>query len=759
MQDDKPKIKEEILTRVRWLYILFFVVGLTFTCRLAYVIYGSTEVADNAERMRRRIVQRWDVPALRGSILSRDGEPMATSIFRYQVEMEFWSPGFDSLAVFARNADSLSKLLAAYFGDRTPQQYYDFMIAQHNKHYRTYNLRDTSVYRSESTVGRFFDRVFNREFRTYKIADTMRDSTPVKLLPREVDFREWQQLSKYPILNHNMGITYRLDKRDSRVYPMGELARRTIGANDTVSGARYGIEYVWRSELAGHTGTAQRQRIAPGFYSRVAGGNDTVPENGADIVTTFDLELQQAAEKALRTQLEKENAIWGTTIVMETATGDILAMVNLSRTKQGTYAENLNHALAGRMEPGSTFKLAALLALVENGGKDLSLSYDSGNGRAVTVGRAVVQDSHSGFSMTDLKTATAQSLNVFYAKAIYDEYKHDPKRYTDFLSSLHLDRCMGLEDFGERPPVFPTPGSKIWYPDVTLPNMGYGYGIELCPIQTLTLYNAVANNGRMVAPRLVREVRRNGERPEKLKPRTLVEHICSDRSLAKVRECLEEVALTGTAKGSLGGEGRPYRVGAKTGTAKFAQGGIHYSDGYRLGSMVAYMPAEKPKYTFMTAIFTRHGYGTTVYGAGLAGPVQREVADYLYARECELGSSTPADRSTESETARRPRTIKNGDIGQMRRVARSLSGKTSSEQRQGWGRITVDSASNATITPLHTERGQVPDVGGMGLKEAMFLLENAGLKVTFRGRGAVVSQSLAAGTACRPGDKIEIVLK
>ena len=750
MQDKEPEIKQEILTRVRWLYILFFCVGLVFTCRIVYVMFLSREIADNADRMRSRIVQKWEVPAMRGSILARNGEPLASSMFRYQVEMEFWSRGFDSLKTFSRNADSLAKLLSAYFGDRTPKQYYDFFIAQHNRHYRVTNLRDTSVCRSEGVVARFFDRVFNREYIKYRIGVTIRDSTPVKILPREVDFNEWQVLSKYPILNNNMGMTYRLSKRDCRIYPQGELARRTVGVSDDDRGRRYGIEDVYREELAGVAGQAERQRIAPGFYSRVRGG-DKAPVDGADIVTTIDLELQDVADKALRRQLEAQHAIWGTSIVMEVATGEILAMVNLGRAGDGAYVENRNYALSGRMEPGSTFKLAALLALLEDAGCDLSLTYDSGNGRVVKVGAASVQDSHSGFSVVDLKTATAQSLNVFFAKAIYEAYRENPKRYTDFISSLHLDRRMGLEAFGELEPVMARPGQKGWS-GMSLPNLGYGYAIELVPIQTLTLYNAVANGGRMVAPRLVREIRRNGETIEKFAPVTLVRSICSDETLRKVRECLEEVALTGTAKGQFSDTTR-YRVGAKTGTAMVAQNGHSYADGYRLGSMVTYMPAGKPAYTIMTAIYTRKGYGA-YYGASLAGPVQKEIADYIYSREYEWHNRLQRDTAEHH-----PVRIKGGDIAQMRRVARRLNVSAGSQSREGWGRMQTDSAGQRVIAPVETEHGRVPDVRGMGLKEALFLLENAGLHVTFRGRGAVASQSLAAGTACRDGDRVEIVLR
>ena len=185
-------------------------------------------------------------------------------------------------------------------------------------------------------------------------------------------------------------------------------------------------------------------------------------------------------------------------------------MANLSRTKSGAYAEVKNHALSSRMEPGSTFKLAALLALVDDAGMSLDETFDTGNGARVKVGRTTVQDSH-GLPPLNLKDAVAHSSNVFFARAVYETYKDDPERYVDYLRHLHLDRTVGLEEFGAVAPIFPAPGMKIWYPDVSIVNMGYGYAIELTPLHTLTLYNAVANDGCMVAPRLVREIRRGGE--------------------------------------------------------------------------------------------------------------------------------------------------------------------------------------------------------------------------------------------------------
>ncbi len=749
-KEPKSKIKSDILLRVRMLYILFAVAGVLILGRLVWIQFFSREVRINAERIEGRIFREEPVSARRGNILARNGEPLATSIFRYRVDFDMAAEGFDSLELFHEQSDSLSKLLALHFKDRSAAEYSRLMREAHARHYRLVYRKDTTYYNSESWLGRLIDRMRGEETTTRKLYDTIRDPRPVKILPREVDYTEWQTLKQFPILNWNLGMVYRLEKSDERLYPLGELARRTIGRCD--ERGEYGIEAIYRDRLAGQDGIEWRQRIAHGFSGRVAGHAGNVEAvDGEDIVTTLDADIQDVADKALRRQLERQNALWGTAIVLESRTGEVLALANLGRRDDGSYAELENYALSRRMEPGSTFKAAALLALVEDCGADLSLSYDSEDGRRVKVGRAEVQDAHSGYGVVDLKTATAQSLNVFYAKAIYEAYKEDPQRYVDFLKHLHLDRPMGLEAFGERTPLLPEPGGAHWYPHVTLPNLGYGYAIELTPMQIATLYNAIANDGEMVAPRLIREIRHGDKVVERFEKQVLVDEICSKKSLRKVRECLEEVALSGTAKYYLGDTTR-FRVGAKTGTAKFAQGNIHYSDGYYLGTMVAYLPAEKPYYTVLTSIFTRRGRGTTIYGAGLAGPVEKPLVDYLSTRNPDLR------REIAGATEARPEQLKGGDVAALRKVADRHDVDLESPTRRGWSRVQSDSLGMRAI-PLTEGADRVPDVRGMGLKDALYLLESRGLRVTFSGSGAVVRQSPEAGAPLKRGASASIVLR
>ena len=752
MKPERSKIKSDILLRVRLLYVLFILAGGVVLVRLVWVQLFSAEVAYNADRLSSRIFTEEVIPAQRGSILSRDGEPLATSIFRYQAAFDFASPGLDSLRTFREQADSLSKLLAAFFGDRPASEYARMFREEHARRYRLVNPRDTQYLRSEGWLSRMLDRLRGEEYVTRRIYDTIRDHTPVAVFPREVDYAEWEVLRRYPLLNWNMGMVYRLVERDERIYPQGELARRTIGL--TGDKGNYGIEEAYRAELAGRDGRAVRQRIARGFYGRVAGAGHEDPEDGYDVVTTLDLDLQDVADKALRQQLERQNALWGTTIVMETHTGEILALANLGRNADGSFAERENYALSRSMEPGSTFKLATMLTLLDDARMPVTTVYDTHNGDPVKIGPARnIRDSHRGDREIDFRRAVASSSNVYFAEAVWDRYgiTGRKQRYSDYLrDELHLGETVGLERLGERAPSI-TSDWKVPDPGVMLVKMAYGYRVRLTPIQMITFYNAVANEGRMISPVLVRELRRGDRVEERFESRTISSSVCSRQTLRIVRECLQAVCTEGTASAFFRDTTR-VRVAAKTGTAQITDARSREGR-YYLGSMVAFFPADAPRYTVLTTIETRAQAGKAYYGGPLAGPVVKRMVDYIYNRGHDWYG-----RVGDDGPRRYPERVKGGDIAQIRRVADRLSPRASFDSRTGWGRAAVDSLSNVAITSLPDDRGVMPDVRGMGLKDALFVLESRGLRVRFSGQGAVVRQSIAAGTRIRPGAAVVITL-
>ena len=498
-----------------------------------------------------------------------------------------------------------------------------------------------------------------------------------------------------------------------------------------------------------------RQRIARGFYGRVAGGDHVDPVDGCDVVTTLDLDLQDVADKALRRQLERQNALWGTTIVMEVRTGEVLAMVNLGRNADGTFAERENYALGRSMEPGSTFKLATMLTLLDDAGMRPSTVYDTHNGDPVTVGPAKnIRDSHRGDHEIDFRRAVASSSNVYFAKAIWDRYGITGKKqeYSDFLhKELHLGETVGLERLGERKPSITTDW-KVPDPGVMLVKMAYGYRVRMAPIQVITFYNAIANDGKMISPVLVRELRRGERVEEEFESRTIASSIASRSALREVHACLQAVCTEGTASAFFRDTTR-VRVAAKTGTAQITDARSREGR-YYLGSMVVYFPAEEPRYTVLTTIETRAQAGKAYYGGPLAGPVVKRMVDYIYNR----GHDWYA-RIDDDGPRRYPERMKGGDIAQIRRVADRLSRRTSFDSRTGWGRAAVDSLANVSITSLPDDRGVMPDVRGMGLKDALFILESRGLKVRFTGQGAVTQQTISAGTRITPGTAVTITLK
>lgn len=754
MRSQEPsEIKSDILFRVKALYLFFIVLVALVLLRLLYVQFGSRETRINAGRLSHRIFRTDTLYAQRGGILARDGEPLAISIFRYQPLFDFSSEGFVDSLTFRTQSDSLARLLAAYFGDRTPEQYRDLLRRKRVEGRWTYRLsepRDTVYYRDEGILPLLIDLAMGRAKVTERVRDTIRRHRPTPLFPREVDYGEWEVLRRYPILNYNMGMTYTLAEYDRRIYPQGDLARRTIGR--TGSSGTYGLEMLFAPTLAGRNGFSVRQRIARGFSGRVADAEHREAADGADIVTTLDLNLQDVADKALRRQIERQNADWGTTLVMEVSTGEILAMANLGRAADGTISERENYALSRSMEPGSTFKLATVLALLDDAGMSPDKEYDTHGGDYVRVGPAdKIRDSHRGDREVALKRAVAASSNVYFAKAVWEYYGVTGKKqqFSDFLRErLGLGETAGLDSLGERTPSV-TRDWKVPDPGVMLVKMAYGYRVRLTPIRMITLYNAIANGGRMIAPVLVREVRRDGETVERFQTHTLRERICSDRTLAIVRDCLEEVAKTGTASQFFRDTTR-LRVAAKTGTAQVTSG----EAGHYLGSMVAYFPADEPRYTVLTTIETRFQPGKSYYGASLAGPVVKQVADYLYAREHDWSARLRTDGPR-----RYPERLKGGDAAQLRTVASRLSPRVRSGERRGWGRAAVDCLARVEVTPLEVTAGRMPDVRGMGLKDALFLLERQGLRVSVSGSGAVAGQSPAPGGRIAAGDAAQLTLR
>ncbi|MBQ7855733.1 MAG: transpeptidase family protein [Alistipes sp.] len=781
MEKSNNKIYTNTMRRLKVLYALLVVLLIVICGRIVQIQFLSPETNHNARLIHsnRQIIKRDTLYAHRGSILARDGRPLATSIFRYRVTIDFGSEGFElSRKQFQREADSLSKMLARFFGDKPASEYYKRMVAEHERCFRYETEREAVPY-SRGLFAQLFkirnacDTCLKQVPRHRQIEVTGKDGAKRMVnihrevqLFRDVDINEWQVLRTFPILCRASSVC-RVKTVDSRIYPYENLAMRSIGRSDEYS--RYGIEHVYREKLAGTGGYRWMRCVAPGFYTSFSDKEHQPlkPTDGAEIHTTIDIDVQQVAEKALRQRINDVEATWGTTVVMECATGDVLAMVNLSRNSKGQLVENKNHVLGARTEPGSTFKLAATLALLDDAhfNPDTKYGYDKVKGKKKHKGvrfeqaKKTITDSHyieeAGKGVLDLKKAFMESSNIYFTKAVWECYKDNPLRYSDYLCALHLDRRVGFEEFGEATPLIPRLDKKHPSRYNALVNMAYGYVVELAPIQTLTLYNAIANGGRMVAPRLISHITRDGEVVERFEPQPLLDSaICTPATLAKVREYMEATALEGTGKGDFGANKCPFRVGLKTGTAQYAQSGISHDDGHYIASMVTYLPAENPRYTFITVMYTtsRKHY----YGAGLAGPVQKQVATFLYNRNTSWSGTVT---STE-ERPYLPEQVKGGNISHIRTVANKLDLRSSTEVRNGWGTTrNGEEPDKVGITPIEEAQHLMPDVEGMGLADALYILESRGLKVSFSGRGKVCSQSIRAGATIKGGERVTLKLK
>ena len=743
MAEKRPNAKKDILFRVRVLYAVFILAGLLIATRLVWVQMFSGSVARSAEVLSRNIFRTTEIPSHRGAILARGGEPLAASVFRYQATFDFAAEGFASAERFDKETDSLSACLARFFSRED--------AARHG--YRYLSKRD-------------YKKIFDDNY----AAKNRKRS--VKIFPREVTLDEWRMMrDRFPILNGNMGVTFGREQFDKRVYPYGDnLARQIIGRiKDTTA---YGIEGICNEELTGRVGRTVQQQIANGFWARVNDADNIDPEDGCDIVTTIDAGLQQMADERMRRQLVAKHGSFGVAIVMEAATGDILAMVNLGaegERRGERYTEYYNHAVRTSLTPGSTFKLTNTLILVEDAGFTASNSYDTEHSPQLRGGRswrrvggANVTDSHDAGKETDgivnLVDAFAHSSNIYFAKAIYETYRNNPSRYVEQLRRLRIDECVGLQAFGEKPGHI----SDSYSDAFRLPRQGFGYEVTLPAIHTAAIFNAVANGGRMVSPRLVSSIRRGDEEGERKKANTLVERICSDRTLALVRECM--VAASKQTKNIFSDV--PVDFGCKTGTAHITGSfisncrqdtrAIGVRDKYYLGSIGAYFPADRPKYTVFVCMCKESTGYNDYFGIDLAGPVAADIMKYIYTNDPSLHEGIEP-----AATPQAPRNIKGGNAWHTHRVAYHLSPDIEAcYEGSEWCSVKVDEQGKATLGGVEVERGTVPDVRGMGLKDALYLLEYCGLDVSFSGRGRVVTQSLRAGTKLSNNrTKIRIILE
>jgi cell division protein FtsI (penicillin-binding protein 3) len=653
--------------------------------------------------------------AERGNIYTEDGTMLCSTIPQFDVHIDFTVINKDT---FNKNIDVLSKKLSDLFRDATAAQY---------------KANFTKAYKDSA---RYYE------------------------LGKKIPYDKYFSLRSFPIFNKGQrrgGLI--VDTRNTRDNPYDILALQTVGKyqpaiwrNKKLVRNVKGLEAMYDSLLSGSNGWRMKQRIAASKWATVEGSR-VEPHNGKDIVTTLDISIQNVAEHALMDALQQYHCWNGTCVVMEVATGKIRAMANLGTEtdKDGPYTEDQNYALK-LAEPGSTFKLVTLLSLLKDGLINVEDDVNCYGGQRQFAHR-VMHDSHHGLGIMPIKKAYAQSSNVAMASLAYEHYYKNPEKFIKHVKELHLNNKTGIDLFGEQKANIIEPHEKNLWNAATLPWLATGYGVMITPLHTCMIYNAVANGGRMMKPYLVSSVREFGKEIIRIEPTVLEEQVASKEAIAQLRKCTEEVVLSGTGRHI---QSPNYSIAGKTGTAQVWDKGIPYSAKVYQGSFVGYFPADNPKYTMVVVVRTKP-HSNSYYGGTIAAPVFRMVADKIFAN----GQGTWKGGSVDSFSKNGKPTLvaKASTLFNQRTLLNAMKSPLSQQFSLGAiAQVKTDSNKRIVATQKIIAENIVPDVVGMSLKDAVYILEKQGLKVRINGSGAIQSQSILPGTFATKGKIIIIQL-
>ena len=606
-----------------------------------------------------RTVRNFVIPANKGNVYSADGSLLATSIPNYEIRFDAVTPKAEA---FEKNVKPLSDSLAAVLGK--PSSYFQ-----------------NELRKARANKNRYY------------------------LIARNLSYTEYFKIKGFPLFNlgsNKGGII--IEQETVRKHPIGKIAERTIGyertnSNGTSDGK--GIEWAYRKYLNGKDGKILKQKIAKGQWKPLRDINEVDPQDGYDVISTIDVFIQDIAHHALLKQLEDYQADHGCVVVMETSTGQVKAISNLGRGKDGTYYETTNYAVAESHEPGSTFKLVDLMAILEDKVADTSTVFDSNGGEIRYSGKAVRDSHNGGYGKISLARGFEVSSNTVMVQAVYNNYKNNPSKFVNHVDSYGLNRKLGLDLKGEGMPVIPQPKDKNWS-NISLPWMAFGYGVSVTPMQTLTFYNAVANNGEMVKPQFVSEIKEWNKTIKKIDKVVLNPKVCSQETILKLKAVLLNVVKKGTASKLYS---KDFSMAGKTGTAAVNYAKDGGSGKYYASSFVGYFPADHPKYSCIVVVHKPSTVNNNYYGADVAGPVFKRIAQKIF-------TDAPSTNK-----------IKNLD----RKIPK---------QENNYDSYFVKSQMKSPL---------IPNVKGMSGMDALALLENLGLKVKVTGIGKVKKQSLQAG--------------
>ncbi len=651
-----------------------------------------------------------DMEAVRGNIFDANGALLATSLPYYEVAVDINAPSITE-ELFRSKRDSLALMLSRLFRDKDQYAYL---------------------------------RILNR---------ARRDNDRYVLLKRNVSYKDLQQIKTFPIFR--MGrrgglVTLQTNKRER---PFQMLAARTIGMSRP--GIKpVGLEGAFDSVLMGVSGKRLMQRIAGDVWRPINDENEVEPKDGSDLYTTIDINIQDVAQSALMRSLQRNNAAFGCAILMEVKTGEIKAICNLARSKQDTtkYYETLNYALGYPAEPGSTFKLASLLAAIDEYDVSLEEKVEVGKGYCMYYDRPM-RDAHAPEEpVLTVQRAFETSSNVGISKIVTKYFSKNPSVFINKLRAFHLDEKLEVSIPGEGIPRIKKVKDKDWY-GTSLPWISIGYETLMTPLQTLTFYNAIANNGRMVRPRFVKEIRRNGVVQKRFEAEVIDEQIMKASTLEKAKQLLEGVVANGSGKGL---NITAFKVGGKTGTAQIARNGSYKIGGTTYqGSFVGYFPADNPLYTCIVVI--NSPANGTYYGGLVAGPVFKEIAEKVYSGSVDF--LEPVNRHKMEMIT--PPVLLTTRAEDAVLIAKTLkvpaAGQTNDTyvSSQNTGREVKFRGYNVEKS---LQQGVMPDLRGMSVRDVLPLLENSGVSVKVNGFGSVKKQSIVPGQRFSKGVYITLTL-
>lgn len=656
-------------TRIYVIAGLFFLMAFGIVYKLANIqwVHGSYY----KKLAKERTIKNFVIPANKGNIYSADGSLLATSIPNYNIRFDAVVP---DTVVFEDSIAKLSNQLS--------------LLLNKDK-----GKIETELRKARANKNRYF------------------------LVAKDLNFSEYVKIKKFPIFNlgsNKGGII--IEQETVREHPIGKIAERTIGyerINDKKELVRVGIEGAFGKYLNGKDGKILKQKIAKGQWKPIRDENEIEPQDGYDVVSTIDVYIQDIAHHALLKSLQERNAEHGCVVVMETKTGHVKAISNLGRdTIGGNYYETINYAVAESHEPGSTYKLADVMALLEDKKVDTSAVFKTFGGIMYFSGEKV-EDSHKVIKdQVSLSYGFENSLNTVLVQAVVNNYKYNPAQFIKHLNNWGLGSKLGLPFQGEGVPYIPNPNSKRWSP-ISLPWMAFGYGVSITPLQTLTYYNAVANNGVMVKPQFVSEIKEWDKTIKKYETEIINPQICSQETIYKLKALLQNVVKKGTAKDLYSPN---FSMAGKTGTAQADYSKKVGKKMFYISSFVGYFPADEPKYSCIVVVHKPQG--DKIYGADVAGPVFKRIAQKIF---------------TDSPTTNR---IKNID-------------KKIPKQENNYERY---------YTKAQQSSNKVPNVRGMSGMDAVALLSNLGLEVRIVGVGKVKQQSIEVGTPIRKNTVIILEL-